>query len=108
MAAKNKKKDSVEEPRSSQNLSELLNLLSSQSKKKPKEKPESSISSLQEKILKLSGKGPDTFEKDDLDVNREDEEVLKDDLSAVDEALSKLLGPKPKEDSKLSPEVFSV
>ena len=36
------------------------------------------------------------------------EEELEDDLSAVDEALSRLLGPKPSEDSKLSPEVFSV
>jgi len=102
LSAVKKEKDSSEE---SENISGLLNLLSTQSRKKSKEKSTSSISSLQEKIFELSGKVPET---DHLESQEEMEEELEDDLSAVDEALSRLLGPKPSEESKLSPEVFSV
>merc|ERR1711874_110217 len=104
----NTENDSAERENQPEELSELLNLLSIKSKNKPKEKPKSSLSSLQEKILKLSGKEPETFQKDEKTSVETFEERVEDDLSAVDEALSKLLGPKPSENSKLSPEVFSV
>merc|ERR1712106_787908 len=93
---------------------ELLKLLSKKSKKKPNNKSKNSFSNLQEKILQLSGKENNSFQKNNKNFEisniRENSNSFEedDDLSAVDEALSKLLGSKPSEESKLSPELFSV
>lgn len=97
---------------SSEDISELLNLLSKSSKKKSKKTSKSSFSTLEEKILKLSSREDESEDLlSTIKEKKRPKEVIRDeddDLSAVQEALSKLLGSKPAEDSKISPEVFSV
>ena len=112
------KEDISKENDPSKDISNLLGLLQKvsekkekPSKKKLKIKSNDIIADLEEKILKLSSQEDDShtileksmIRKEEVEENEEDE-----DLSAVQTALSTLLGSNPSEESKLSPDVFSV
>jgi len=117
---------SEEETNRSEDLTDLLKLSAKSSKKKIKNKTKHSLSTLQEKLHRLSIGENDSKDSELLFLKKNKkksslnevidtavEEIKSaeeddDDLSAVRKALTTLLGKKPAEDSKLSPEVFSA